>query len=262
MGRYAESGLTALSIVYPLQLLMIALAVGTGVGINTVMTTKLGCGSESEAEECAGTGTCLAVLIWFLFAAVCYAFMPAYARMSTDSPAVIRDVIVYGRNACVFSFGLFLESIWTKVIQAYGDMKTPMIAQIIGAVTNIVLDPLLIFVMFGLPEMGIAGAADYVLKDNPNVIRIFIYAPKDYLIGRVMETYGDTKEEAARNIRRSDETRDAYYRNISDAEWGARQSYDLLLDSSIGDEESAEVIEKYVISKQREREKQNVKAVV
>ena len=71
VGRYAESGLTALSIVYPLQLLMIALAVGTGVGINTVMAAKLGCGSKSEAEECAGTGTCLAVLIWFLFAAVC-----------------------------------------------------------------------------------------------------------------------------------------------------------------------------------------------
>ena len=103
-------------------------------------------------------------------------------------------------------------------------------------------------------------AADYVLKDNPNVIRIFIYAPTDYRIGRIMETYGDTKEEA-RNIRCSDEARGAYYRNISGTEWGARQSYDLLLDSSIGVAESAEVIEKY-ISKQRERAKQKVKAVI
>lgn len=85
--------------------------------------------------------------------------MPLYARMSTESETVIRDVTVYGRIVCVFSFGLFLESIWTKVLQANGDMKTPMIAQILGAVTNIVLDPLLIFGMFGLPEMGIAGAA-------------------------------------------------------------------------------------------------------
>ncbi len=91
----------------------------------------------------------------------------------------------------------------------------------------------------------VGRAADYVLKDNPNVIRIFIYAPTDYRIGRIMETYGDTKEEA-RNIRRSDEARGAYYRNISGTEWGARQSYDLLLDSSIGVAESAEVIEKYI----------------
>ena len=79
--------------------------------------------------------------------------------MSTDSESVIHDIIIYGRIVCVFSFGLFLESIWTKVLQSNGDMKTPMFAQIIGAVTNIILDPLLIFGMFGLPEMGIAGAA-------------------------------------------------------------------------------------------------------
>ena len=60
-------------------------------------------------------------------------------------------MITYGRIVCVFSIGLFLESVWTKVLQANGDMKTPMIAQILGALTNIVLDPLLIFVMFGLP---------------------------------------------------------------------------------------------------------------
>lgn len=59
----------------------------------------------------------------------------------------------------MFSFGLFLESIWTKVLQSEGDMKTPMIAQILGAITNIILDPILIFGMFGIPEMGIAGAA-------------------------------------------------------------------------------------------------------
>lgn len=85
--------------------------------------------------------------------------MPAYAKMSTDSPEVIEDVIVYDRIVCVCSFGLFLESIWTKVLQANGDMKTPMTAQIAGAVANILIDPLLIFGMFGLPEMGMAGAA-------------------------------------------------------------------------------------------------------
>lgn len=159
VGRYSDSGLTALSIIYPIQLLMIAFAVGTGVGINTVMAAKLGTGNRKEADEYAGVGTPLAVVLWVLFAAVCWAIMPFYARMSTDSEAVIRDVITYGRIVCVFSFGLFLESIWTKVLQSNGDMKTPMFAQIIGAVTNIILDPILIFGMLGLPEMGIAGAA-------------------------------------------------------------------------------------------------------
>ena len=159
VGRYSESGLTALSIIYPLQLLMIAFAVGTGVGINTAMAARLGVGKQKEADEYAGVGTPLIIVMWFLFALICFLIMPVYARMSTDSEVVIRDVIVYGRIVCVFSFGLFLESIWTKVLQANGDMKTPMIAQIAGAITNIIADPLLIFGMFGLPQMGIAGAA-------------------------------------------------------------------------------------------------------
>ena len=159
VGRYSDSGLTALSIIYPLQLLMIALAVGTGVGINTVMAAKLGVGNEKKADEYAGVGTPLAGFMWLLFAVICWFAMPFYAKMSTNSEVIIHDVIVYGRIVCVFSFGLFLESIWTKVLQSCGDMKTPMTAQIIGAITNIVLDPLLIFGMFGFPKMGIAGAA-------------------------------------------------------------------------------------------------------
>lgn len=159
IGKYSETGLTALSIIYPIQLLMIALAVGTGVGINTVIVAKLGIGKQKEADAYAGTGTALGIALWFLFAIVCWAIMPAYAKMSTDSPQVIEDVIIYGRIVCVFSIGLFLEGIWTKVLQANGDMRTPMLAQILGALTNIVLDPLLIFGLFGLPELGLAGAA-------------------------------------------------------------------------------------------------------
>ena len=159
VGKYSESGLTALSIIYPLQLLMIAIAVGTGVGINTAMAHYLGVHDEKKANEYGGIGTPLTLALWVLFAAVCFFFMPAYARMSTDSAEVIKDVIVYGRIVCVFSIGLFTESIWTKILQANGDMRTPMIAQIVGALVNIALDPLFIFGLFGLPKLGIAGAA-------------------------------------------------------------------------------------------------------
>ncbi len=159
IGRYSASGLTALSIIYPIQLLMIALAVGTGVGINTVMAAKLGEGKKSEADGYGGVGTPLAVILWVLFAVVCWFIMPFYARISTDSPEIIADVVLYGRIVCVFSIGLVLESIWTKILQSNGNMKTPMFAQIAGAFVNIVLDPILIFGYLGFPQMGIAGAA-------------------------------------------------------------------------------------------------------
>lgn len=159
VGKYSDFGLTALSIVYPMQLLMIALAVGTGVGINTAMSASLGMGEKKRSQEFAGVGNLLAVLLWGVFAAASYFIMPTYAKLSTESEAVINDVIVYGRITCVMSIGLFAESIWTKVLQAEGDMKTPMIAQIAGAVTNILLDPILIFGLLGVPEMGISGAA-------------------------------------------------------------------------------------------------------
>ena len=159
VGRYSDAGLTALSIVYPLQLLMIALAVGAGVGLNTVMAAKLALGKREEADEYAGVGSPLALAMWLIFAAVCWLIMPFYASISTGSAEIAADVVSYGRIVCVFSIGLFLESMWTKVLQANGDMRTPMIAQIVGALFNIALDPLLIFGMWGIPEMGISGAA-------------------------------------------------------------------------------------------------------
>lgn len=178
VGRYAESGLTALSIIYPIQLLMMALAIGTGVGINTAMAARFGVGKKETAQEFAGIGTPLAGILWFLFAIVTWGLMPAYASLSSPSPEVVKEVVIYGRIVCVFSFGLFFESIWTKILQAQGDMKTPMAAQILGAVTNIVLDPLLIFGLFGLPELGIAGAA--IATVTGQVVAALVVMKKGY----------------------------------------------------------------------------------
>ena len=187
VGKYSESGLTALSIIYPIQLLMIALAVGTGVGINTIMAARLGQGNEKKANEYAGVGTPLALAMWFLFALICWMIMPAYARLSTSSETVIADVVQYGRIVCVFSIGLFCESIWTKVLQANGDMRTPMIAQIMGAVTNIILDPILIFGMFGLPEMGIGGAAAATVTGQ--IVAALIVSQKGYRRSPALKHY-------------------------------------------------------------------------
>ena len=119
----------------------------------------LGIGKKKRSDDTAGIGTPLALVMWVLFAGVCFFLMPAYARMNTSSEEVITMVVSYGRIVCVLSIGLFLESVWTKVHQAEGNMRVPMIAQIVGAVVNIVLDPFLIFGLCGLPKMGIAGAA-------------------------------------------------------------------------------------------------------
>lgn len=93
----------------------------------------------------------------------------------------------------------------------------------------------------------VGRAADYVLKDYDNVVRVFIHAPKEFRMRRVMEVYGDTPSEAKRNIRRSDKARASYYRHISGQRWGDARQYQLTLDSSVGIEETANIIVKYVL---------------
>ncbi|MCD8037327.1 MAG: cytidylate kinase family protein [Clostridiales bacterium] len=92
----------------------------------------------------------------------------------------------------------------------------------------------------------VGRAADYVLRDYEDVVRIFIYAPEEYKIKRVMEVYGDTLDEAKRNVRRSDEARGSYYKNISEQTWGEHQNYEIMIDSSIGVEASADTIYQYI----------------
>lgn len=94
----------------------------------------------------------------------------------------------------------------------------------------------------------VGRAADYVLRDYANIVRVFVYAPSEYRVQRVMQVYGDSPEEAGRNIRRSDEARSAYYRNISGQSWGDYRNYDLMIDSSVGIENCVEVIYRYVMS--------------
>lgn len=95
----------------------------------------------------------------------------------------------------------------------------------------------------------VGRAADYVLRDYDDVVRIFIYAPDDYRIRRIMEVYGDSFDEAKKNIHRSDEVRASYYKNISERTWGERCNYELMLDSSVGLEASAETICSYIRSR-------------
>ena len=99
----------------------------------------------------------------------------------------------------------------------------------------------------------VGRAADYVLRDDPNLLRVFVYAPDEFRISRIMEVYGDTRELAKKHIRRSDEARASYYENISGKTWGDRHNYDLIVNSSIGLEEAADQICAHVATLQSNR---------
>lgn len=97
----------------------------------------------------------------------------------------------------------------------------------------------------------VGRAADHILQDHRDVVRVFIYAPEEFRIARIMEQYGDDRAAAERNMRRSDEARGAYYRSMSGLEWGDRRNYDLLVNSAIGAGETAKIITKYIQAKEK-----------
>lgn len=92
----------------------------------------------------------------------------------------------------------------------------------------------------------VGRAADHILRDYKNIVRVFIYAPKDFRIKNVMTMYGDSDTEAAFSIKRSDSARASYYKNISGLEWGFAENYDICIDSSIGTEKTADIIFNYI----------------
>lgn len=134
VGMYSDDALTALTVIYPLQLIIIALAVGTGVGVNTYMAQKYAHGEVREAEYTAGCGTLLELLSWAVFAVIATIFMRPYVMTSTSTPLATEYAVTYGRIVSIGSIGVFLEGNFTKVHQSRGNMLRPMIAQITAAV--------------------------------------------------------------------------------------------------------------------------------
>ena len=159
VARYSGEGLTALSIVYPMQLLMTALATGTGAGVNLLISRMDGQGETEKQSDVVACGLVLALLHFLLSAVLEFFLAGAYFRLSSANELVNIQGITYTNIIFAGSLGIFVESICTKILQAKGNMALPMAAQVIGAVTNMILDPVLIFGLFGAPCLGIAGAA-------------------------------------------------------------------------------------------------------
>ena len=159
VGRLSADGLTALSAIFPAQLCITAIAVGTGIGVGARMAQQLATEGKAASNRTAGTGMVLAAISWALFSCITLALLPWFARVSVQSAAATRDTMAYGYIVCLGSVGLFLESMWSKVLQAEGNMVRPMIAQVVGACMNMLLDPILIFGLGPVPALGIRGAA-------------------------------------------------------------------------------------------------------
>ena len=159
VSRYSATGLTALSLIFPIQLLMTALATGTGTGINILVSRMDGTGETKSQADIVKSGLFSGFFNYVIFACAGLLLIRSYFSISSDQIPVREQGIQYAQIIFAGSLGLFIESNCTKILQAKGNMFTPMIAQVTGAVINVILDPILIFGMFGMPESGVAGAA-------------------------------------------------------------------------------------------------------
>ena len=155
----SEAALNALTLVFPVQMLMVAVGIGTGVGTNALLALTLGQGNSKKAAKVAGNSLFLGAVIY----AVCLLFGifggKAYISSQTIDPEVISMGTDYLSICCVISFGIIFFSIFEKLLQATGRSLYSTIGQVVGAVVNIILDPIMIYGIGPVPEMGVQGAA-------------------------------------------------------------------------------------------------------
>ncbi|MBR1765231.1 MAG: MATE family efflux transporter [Ruminococcus sp.] len=159
MSEGGEAALNALTLAFPMQVLMIAVSIGTGVGVNVRTAKCLGMGDSERAGLTAGNGLTLALIISAAFLLFGLFGAGPYIRSQTSNAQAAAMGTDYLRICCVFSFGVPFFGVLEKLLQASGHSGCSTVAQISGAVTNIALDPVLIYGLFGLPELGARGAA-------------------------------------------------------------------------------------------------------
>lgn len=162
VSKISQDALTAVSLAYPMQMMIVAFGVGTGVGANSLISRRLGEKNYDEANSAAAHGMLLGILTWVVFVIAGLFLSGPFIKMCSSpstSTTVIADAETYLTIVMVFSIGAFFVGGMEKIIQATGNMFYPMVFQLIGAIVNIILDPIFIFGYFGVPKMGVAGAA-------------------------------------------------------------------------------------------------------
>ena len=159
VSRISEDALTAVSLAFPLQTLMIAFGTGTGVGVNALLSKSLGEKDYEKADKTAENGVFLAVLNFILFFLIGILFVKPFYLSQTSDPEITEYGIQYLSIVCCCSFGMYGQFIFERLLQSTGKTVYTMMTQSLGAVINIILDPIFIFGYFGVPKMGVAGAA-------------------------------------------------------------------------------------------------------
>lgn len=159
VAKINENATKAVTLAFPIQMLIIAVAVGTGVGMSSLMSRKLGEKNFKDASAAANQGFFLSVISSLLFVVFGLFFSSMFFHANTDNAEILEMGIPYLRICCVFSIGVFIQINCERIMQGTGKALMSMIVQLIGAIVNIILDPILIFGYFGLPAMGVAGAA-------------------------------------------------------------------------------------------------------
>lgn len=158
VAKISEEAMTALSLVYPVQNLVTAVTVGYGIGVNAVIAFYLGAGKQKQADTAASAGMLFNILHGVILTG-CVFIMPAFLKMFTSDPVTLDYGIRYSNIVFLFSIPIAAGIGFEKIFQAVGKMTVSMIAMLAGCITNIILDPVLIFGWWIFPEMGIEGAA-------------------------------------------------------------------------------------------------------
>jgi putative MATE family efflux protein len=159
VSRINENALTAVSLAFPLQSLMIALGAGTGVGINALLSKSLGEKNFKRADKAAVNGVFLAAVSYLVFLLIGLLAVGPFYRSQTEDVQILEYGHQYLTTVCCFSFGLYGQFVFERLLQSTGKTFYTMITQSTGAIINIILDPILIFGYFGMPKMGVTGAA-------------------------------------------------------------------------------------------------------
>lgn len=202
VAQVSQDAVTAVSLAFPLQMLSIAVAGGTSVGVNAVLSKALGERNSERVNKAATNGIFLMALSYLLFLLIgLFLVKPFFAMQKTGSAMIQEYGITYLSICCIFSFGVFTQFIFERLLQSTGKTFWAMVTQGVGAIINLIMDPILIFGLFGLPEMGIAGAALATvigqivagitaciinLKKNPEVSISFKgFKPDGKIIGKI-----------------------------------------------------------------------------
>lgn len=159
VAKINEEAITALSLAFPVQLVIVACFVGMGIGINSSISRKLGAKDEEGAMMTAEHGFLVATILYLFIAILGLLFAEPFFKLFTDNTLIVTYGRQYLTIIMVFAFGRIFAQAGMSIFQGSGEMVIPMVAQLIGAITNIILDPILIFGWFGLPALGVPGAA-------------------------------------------------------------------------------------------------------